>query len=326
VAGKVDAGGRSRRRGARARPRVSSPNQKSEADADADAEAEADPEAEADADADADAEADAEADADAEAEAEAEAEADPDPGTARYARRRMEARSRVPLIAALLVGAVALLGYGYLRARQDAEPAPVVVAEFAEADASVPPDAGPVEGAPPPRAKAMEVRRLRRQVAERLREAVRDARAVREAQVAQAQQAAAEALLGAGGSGETAEPREPEGRIDPQYIRDAIESVKPLLAECYELGVDEAHRAGEAAPEGRVLVQFVFAGEPDVGGIVEESEVLADESDIQTPAIHECVRETLYTLELPAPEGGGRITVRYPFLMHPDPPEGATPN
>ncbi len=234
----------------------------------------------------------------------------------------MEARTRVLLIAALVVGVVGLIVYGLLPTPEAEVESAGAAADFA--DASLPlPDAGPVEGAPPARAKAMEVRRLRRQVAERLREAVREARATREAQVAQAQAAAAEALLG-GASAEPAEaPEEPAGRIDPQYIRDAIESVKPLLAECYELGVDEAERAGEAAPEGRVLMQFVFAGEPDVGGVVEESEVLTEESDIQTPAIHECFRETLYTLELPAPEGGGRITVRYPFLMHSDPPEEA---
>lgn len=136
-----------------------------------------------------------------------------------------------------------------------------------------------------------------------------------------------ERLRAAGFGGErqvgTRLPREgvdsPEapGRIDPQYIRDAVREIRPLLAECYELAQAEAGREGFEVPAGRVVAEFVFAGEPDVGGVVEESRLLDGESEIGSPILDECFSETLYTLELPSPEEGGRVTVRYPFDLSP---------
>ncbi|MCA9616392.1 MAG: AgmX/PglI C-terminal domain-containing protein [Sandaracinus sp.] len=104
------------------------------------------------------------------------------------------------------------------------------------------------------------------------------------------------------------------GRLDAQYIRDAIRDLQPLLRECYDLARAEAERAGEAAPEGRLVTRFVIGGEPDVGGVIEESEVM-DQSDVRHPLLEECFTQTLFTVELPAPEEGGRVTVHYPFVL-----------
>ncbi|MBX3247145.1 MAG: AgmX/PglI C-terminal domain-containing protein [Myxococcales bacterium] len=104
------------------------------------------------------------------------------------------------------------------------------------------------------------------------------------------------------------------GRLDPTYIRTAIRDLQPLLRECYDLTRESAARAGEAAPQGRLVARFVIGGEPGLGGVVEESEVMS-ESELRHPLLEECLTQTLYTVELPAPEEGGRVTVHYPFVF-----------
>ena len=149
-----------------------------------------------------------------------------------------------------------------------------------------------------------------------LRQAIADARARREAASGRgAAPYAPSAPAGGSGTG----PEEPSAApvMDSAYIRQAVEDLKPLLGECYELALAAAEREERGVPEGRLLARFVFAGEPEVGGIVEESTIL-EESTLRDPVLEECLGETLYTLELPAPEGGGRITVHYPFELHPD--------
>lgn len=113
-----------------------------------------------------------------------------------------------------------------------------------------------------------------------------------------------------GGGGAAAEPAAGDGEpgtLDPEYIRSAVQELKPLIRECYELALDQ-----QPDLEGRLVVDFEIVGEPDVGGVVETSEI-DEASDLRHPALDECIRETMYTAELPAPEGGGRVTVRYPF-------------
>ena len=112
-------------------------------------------------------------------------------------------------------------------------------------------------------------------------------------------------------SGDTPPPAD-VGHLDPEYIRTRVRELVPLLRECYELALDE-----QAGLGGRLTVEFVIAGEPDVGGVIEESRIL-EESTLVHPTLHECVRETLYTLELDPPENGGRVTVRYPFNFSPE--------
>lgn len=146
-------------------------------------------------------------------------------------------------------------------------------------------------------------REIRRAVADVFRARVAEAREVRVARV------------------QRSVPPDPDedaaGTLDAEYIQDAVQAVRPLLQECYELALDAVSESGEDAPEGRLLARFVISGEPDVGGVVEESEIL-EESEIHHPVLDECFQQTLYTLELPAPEDGGRVTVNYPFTLRND--------
>lgn len=187
-------------------------------------------------------------------------------------------------------------------------------------DAGLPPDAtmpSPLAAGDTPRAEPHVRRRAESEVAE-LRAAIEAAR------VARVREAAAELAGGATPPGTTAtsttvqvppeEDAERLGRLDPQYIRDAIRDLQPLLRECYELALEDARSSGRETLEGRLVTRFVIGGEPDVGGVIEESSVM-DESDLRQPLLEECFTETLFTVELPAPEEGGRVTVHYPFVF-----------
>ncbi|MBO6940250.1 MAG: hypothetical protein JJ863_35080 [Deltaproteobacteria bacterium] len=162
----------------------------------------------------------------------------------------------------------------------------------------------------------------RRQVAEALREAIRRARDERLAAEAERSPegtppspSSAPATAAAASA---VPPEERAGSMDSEYIRDAVQSLRPLLAECYELARDAAERDERPPPEGRLVTRFVFTGEPDVGGVVEESSIL-EESTLRDSVLEECFSETLFTLELPAPDEGGTITVHYPFQLSNEP-------
>jgi hypothetical protein len=59
--------------------------------------------------------------------------------------------------------------------------------------------------------------------------------------------------------------------------------------------------------------------------VIEQSRIDAH-SEGMTPALSECVRETMYSLKLRAPEGRGRVEVTYPFrLVAPDSKPAAKP-
>jgi len=96
-------------------------------------------------------------------------------------------------------------------------------------------------------------------------------------------------------------------KLDSAYIRERIKDIVPLVKECYENALEE-----KPDLEGRIFVEFAIGGEPDVGAVVEDSKIL-DNSTITDASLLECVRETMYALELEPPERGGRVVVVYPF-------------
>ncbi len=154
------------------------------------------------------------------------------------------------------------------------------------------------------RARDPEVRALARA----LRERIESARTEREGAEASAPPDEVRSLVETGGSSINGSPDAP-GRLDPAYIREAVRELQPLIAECYELALEE-----DDTLAGRLVLEFDIEGEPEVGGVVEDS-AIGDESTLTHPTLDECVRETIYTLELPAPEGGGMVHVRYPFTF-----------
>lgn len=165
-------------------------------------------------------------------------------------------------------------------------------------------DEGDEAAAPDPRVRARdpEVRELARV----LRERIETARTEREANEAEGSPEEVRSPVETGGSAINGDDGAP-GRMDPEYIRAAVRELRPLLAECYDLAREE-----DDALAGRLILEFDIEGEPEVGGVVEHA-TIGEDSTLTHPILDECIRETIYTLELPAPTGGGRVHVRYPF-------------
>jgi hypothetical protein len=94
----------------------------------------------------------------------------------------------------------------------------------------------------------------------------------------------------------------------PPDLTEAIDELKPLLRECYELGRKE----NPVLRQATATVNLSIIDDGQGGGIVEHS--LIDEgSENLTSSLAECVRETMYRMKVSAPEGMGRVNVIYPI-------------
>ncbi len=96
--------------------------------------------------------------------------------------------------------------------------------------------------------------------------------------------------------------------IDPAYVRERINELKPLFIECYENTL-----ATDPSAAGKITVRFTIVGEPDIGGMVSESEIIDADSTIKNPEFRQCMQESMFAANFEAPEDGGTIEVRYPF-------------
>lgn len=99
---------------------------------------------------------------------------------------------------------------------------------------------------------------------------------------------------------------------DRNYIRDAVRALMPMLVECYGAALEKAPTLS-----GALIVTFTIEGEPSVGALVTESEVELDQSDIKDPEMNECVRQTMFALEIDPPPVGRALRVTYPFAFWP---------
>jgi RNA polymerase sigma factor (sigma-70 family) len=111
---------------------------------------------------------------------------------------------------------------------------------------------------------------------------------------------------GGGGGGGT------EGDPDVEFIRSSVRELIPFITECYETALET-----QPTLAGSVVVNFTIEGTPDTGGLVTESEI-DDKSEIKDPAFHECMRETMFALEIAPPSNGGTVKVTYPFAFRPN--------
>lgn len=166
--------------------------------------------------------------------------------------------------------------------------------------------------------RAPTVRKLAsRDARQQLLQAIRDARELRARAAASAATEAGEPTS-AGHSG-AAVPRPATAMsaddgsgedVDADYIRDAVAALVPTIKECYIAAQDSA--PGIA---GQLVVHFTIEGEPGVGGLVTEAEIDGERSDIQDPMMRECVRQTMFDLEIDPPTDGGTVSVTYPFTF-----------
>ncbi|WP_164009075.1 AgmX/PglI C-terminal domain-containing protein [Pyxidicoccus trucidator] len=107
------------------------------------------------------------------------------------------------------------------------------------------------------------------------------------------------------------------GRIDSQDVRVALRAVTPLVQQCFE---DAAQR--NRGPQ-TVRLRFTVepGGERGEAGQLTGGELL--ESTIPDPMVQACVLDSLLDARFPAPPGGGKATVVYPFEFRA--PENAGP-
>jgi hypothetical protein len=96
--------------------------------------------------------------------------------------------------------------------------------------------------------------------------------------------------------------------LDKEDIRTAIQSVKPLVRECF---LDVAGR--NPGPQ-TVKLRFTIVAS-GTGGRFQDGEVV--ESTVQDPFALACFLEALTDVQFPAPRGEGSVTVTYPFHFQP---------
>lgn len=93
-----------------------------------------------------------------------------------------------------------------------------------------------------------------------------------------------------------------------EYIRAQIATLLPMIKECYENAL-----SGKPKFDGTMRVDFTITAAPGIGGLVTASTIDAAASTITDAAMKECVQETMYAAQFPAPDDGGELRVSYPF-------------
>lgn len=96
--------------------------------------------------------------------------------------------------------------------------------------------------------------------------------------------------------------------LDAEYIREQMMALVPLVRECYENALREQPQLA-----GTLVVSFTIVAEPEIGGLVTDSRIDSAASTIHDAAMRECVQETMYGAQFPAPRNGGELQVSYPF-------------
>ncbi|MCK9459417.1 MAG: AgmX/PglI C-terminal domain-containing protein [Proteobacteria bacterium] len=124
---------------------------------------------------------------------------------------------------------------------------------------------------------------------------------------------AARGAGGRGGGGDT-DSDGAEGALSKSIIQEGVRAVIGDIQACYEDALERTPNL-----EGKLVARFEIIGEPDAGGVIDHAEIDdATDSALRSEAeLTGCIIESIYTIELPRPENGGRVTVEYPFYLSP---------
>jgi len=105
-----------------------------------------------------------------------------------------------------------------------------------------------------------------------------------------------------------AAPPQVTGLLSPEAIRRVVLRNLGQVAHCHEQGL-----AQNPNLEGRVVIRFIIGG----NGTVMGSNVA--DSNLGVPSVGTCIATAVRRWQFPSPEGGGIVTVNYPFnLQHPE--------
>jgi RNA polymerase sigma factor (sigma-70 family) len=153
------------------------------------------------------------------------------------------------------------------------------------------------------------VRKLaRREMREQLLSAIRTARDLRVAKMHTSAAAAQPAPLSAKQDSVVVEAHADDA--DADYIRVAMTALLPMVVDCYKQA-----RVSHPALAGTLVVNFTIEGEPGVGGVVTQSTIDPETSEIKDPDLGQCVQETMFALEIDPPTNGGTVKVTFPFTF-----------
>ena len=208
--------------------------------------------------------------------------------------------TRIGIVAGVIIILVAAIFFGFRTAARQGEKAEKPAAGSAVSSSSVNPAAPSASGSAPPSPTsppATTVRRIDPAARQKLLEQIERARSRRAP------------------AGATTPAPETQEEFSKDYIRSQVRALIPLLTECYMQALGD-----DPTLAGKLVVKFTIGGEPEVGGLVEGSEVDAEQSTIAHAGMVECVRETMYGAEFAAPREGVRVEVRYPFEFRNGPP------
>jgi hypothetical protein len=233
------------------------------------------------------------------------------PGTSQAARscarwRLMDRRSLRVIVFVLVIALALVLVWNRLRSRSDDLPDHPGAARPAASGS-----AGRAANSPPGEAASGSARRAlspdRRRAILAAIEAARDHR-----QAGSARRPAAPGSSPTSGpaSGPASGPTSGSGSAtvldiinrtgdDSSWAKRSLATLNTLLGECY----DQA-RAEHPELAGTLTLMFTIAGEPDVGGLLKQVQIIEDRSTLTQPALRECMQESLYALELDPPPVG----------------------
>jgi hypothetical protein len=135
--------------------------------------------------------------------------------------------------------------------------------------------------------------------AERLRERVLDS--LRRRQQDPATQSAGSKAAAAGHAPGTMVDR--TGELGEDTMRVINHELMPLVSECFD-------QASERNPKLRGTLAFnvELAGAEELGGIIETVEPAPDRNQLQDDELIECVRQSAFSIQLPAPTKSGRTS------------------
>ncbi len=113
-------------------------------------------------------------------------------------------------------------------------------------------------------------------------------------------------LRGRGNRGPTvrAAPPQVTGLLSPEAIRRVVLRNLGQVAHCHEQGL-----AQNPTLEGRVVIRFIIGGTGTVMGST------VQESNVAVPSVSTCIANAVRRWQFPSPEGGGVVTVNYPFNL-----------
>lgn len=94
------------------------------------------------------------------------------------------------------------------------------------------------------------------------------------------------------------------GLLSPEAIRRVVLRNLPQVIHCHEQGLVQ-----NPTLEGRVVVRFIIGGEGTILGST------VAESNVAVPSVGQCISNAVRRWQFPAPEGGGIVTVNYPFNL-----------